>query len=99
MANLEGKSPLRTIYTHCHLVLRVCLGGFFPNRFVWEIEKDAVGMRGQWENSSCRRFSSPHQQEIHILNKNTKLSCLVESEHYRVFDDNGCAGLGCCLND
>lgn len=77
----------------------MCLGGFFPNRFVWEIKKDAAGMPGQWETSAARNFSPPHQQEIHILNKNAKLSCLGESEHYEGFDDNGCAGLGYCLND
>lgn len=84
---------------HSHLKLRVCLGGFFPNRFVREIKKDDLGLRRQWEGSSCQRFSSAHQQEIHILNKNAKLSCLAESERSGVSDDNGCAGLGYCLND
>lgn len=84
---------------HAPLRLRVCLGGFFPNHFVWEIKKDALGVREQWEDSSCQRFSSAHQQEIHILNKNAKLSCLVESERSGVSDDNGRAGSGYCLND
>ena len=64
-----------------------------------KLKKNAFGMQEQWGKSSCQRFSPPHRQEIHILNKNAKLSCLAESEHSGVSDDNGCAGLGYCLND
>jgi hypothetical protein len=51
------------------------------------------------EKSSWQRFPSCYTHKIHILNKNGKLSRFVESEHYGVFDDNGCDGFGCCLND
>lgn len=35
-------------------------GGFFPNRFVWEINKDALSSRERWEHCSCYRlFSTP----------------------------------------
>ena len=74
-------------------------GGFFPNRFVWEINKDALSSRERWEHCSCYGLSPPPQQEIRILNKNAASSCLAEREHSGVSDDNGRAGLGCCLTD
>lgn len=64
-----------------------------------KLKKMLLACRDNGKHQLPEIFLLRTSRKFIFLIKNAKLSCLGESEHYEGFDDNGCAGLGYCLND